>query len=460
MHRMWVCKKIDCFSQFDRRDKALKHATKDHKFESPGDWVKEAWITTSLKRKKETRCQHGVDLELTNLLEELEAKTLSKANGAHSPATGFGGMGSRPGGHIVHATLPSAIFACVTDQLNLLNGLLDHHSLIPTAPESRKLQRALDMLQEKLRVGENRQTAPDGWNGNFDFNSPAPFQEHMGIGSPATNGHDVLPGMATYRRANQLSSPLLGGSSPSHSHEIDHQLSDIGSMSEGDSDEDLEETPEPLATDKEPRQATNLEKSEQIRYFEAMQKCCIEAAFTFYQRHKTHLDTINDRSSKPLCQTAKKSPIESPADLSLPHWTHLLRRISDARGLQKEMVSRIESFNGDISPVDELQHAFKKEKVKSDRDLLALIQLARNFCWQLKDWDRCRSLDDLYSLVDGEIRRVRRNDSQTSRKQRPRLHHREESSEGSGFRVRSPHRQSATWPRAIPDTETEEYLRL
>lgn len=456
MHRMWHCKKIECFSQFDRRDKALKHATKDHKFESPGDWVKETWITTSLKRKKETRCQHGVDLELTNLLEELEAKTLSKADSAHSPTAGCGEMRSRPDGHIVHATLPSAIFACVTDQLNILNSLLDHHSLIPTAPESQKLQRALDMLQEKLRVGENRQTAPDGWNGTFDFSSPAPSQEHIGIGSPTTNGHNVLP----YRRANQLSSPRPGGSSPSHSHEIDHQLSDIGSMSEGDSDEDLEETPGPLTTDKEPRQATNLEKSEQIRYFEAMQKCCIEAAFTFYQRHKTHLDTINDRNSKPLCQTAKKGPIESPADLSLPHWTHLLRRISDARGLQKEMVSRIESFNGDISPVDELQHAFKKEKVKSDRDLLALIQLARNFCWQLKDWDRCRSLDDLYSLVDGEIRRVRRNDSQTSRKQRPRLRHGEESSEGSGFGVRSPHRQSATWPRAIPGTEAEEYLRL
>lgn len=457
MHRTWVCKKIECFSQFDRRDKALKHATKDHKFESPGDWVKEAWATTSLKRKKEP---HGEDLELTNLLEELEAKTLRKTNGAPapelvpSPTFGFEGIGSRPGGHIVHATLPSAIFACVTDQLSILNGLLDHHSLIPTIPESRKLQQALDMLQEKLRIGENRQTVPDGWNGNFDFNS---LPEHTGNGSPATNGHAVLP---RRRRANKLSPPLPGDSSPSNSHDIDHQLSDIGSQSEGDLDEDLEETQEPLETDSEPRQATNLEKSEQIRYFGAMQKCCIEAAFTFYQRHKPHLDTINDKSLKPLCQTAKKGPIEGPADLSLPHWTHLLRRISDARGLKKEMVSRIESFNGDISPVDELQHAFKKEKVKSDRDLLALIQLARNFCWQLKDWDRCRSLDDLYSLVDGEIRRVRRNDSQTSRKQYPRLLHGEETSEGSGFRVRSPHRQSATWPRAILDTEAEEHRRL
>lgn len=460
MHRTWVCKKIGCFSQFNRRDRALKHATKDHKFESPSDWVKEAWTTTSLKRKKET---HGEELELTNLLEELEAKTLRKTNGgpapemAHSLTADFDGITSGPGGHIVHATLPSAIFACVTDQLSILNGLLDHHSLIPTIPESRKLQQALDMLQEKLRIGETRQTVPDGWNGNFDFNSLAPFPGQIGIGSLATNGHAAPPGR---RRANQLSPPLPGDSSPPNSRNIDHQLSDIGSQSEGDSDEDLEEAREPTETDREPRQATNLEKSEQIRYFEAMQKCCIEAAFTFYQRHKVHLDTINDKSLKPLCQTAKKGPIEGPADLSLPHWTHLLRRISDARGLKKEMVSRIESFNGDISPVDELQHAFKKEKVKSDRDLLALIQLARNFCWQLKDWDRCSSLDDLYSLVDGEIRRVRRNDSQTSRKQRPRLCHGEETSEGSGFRVRSPHRQSATWPRAILDTETEEHRRL
>lgn len=454
---MWVCRKIGCFLQFDKRDKALKHATKDHKFESPGDWIRETWTTVSPKRKKESRSQPGVDLELTNLLEELEAKALSKANCAHvlgnAHPSDFGEI--RPNGHVAHITLPSAIFACVSDQLNILNGLLDHDSLIPTVSESRKLQRALDMLQEKLRIGENRQTVPDGWNGNFDFNAPTRSQRHINVGYPAANVNDQ--GMPHIGRPQHLSPPLPSDTAPSHAQELtQHQLPYIGSQSEGDSDEDLDETEENLAADEEPRQTTSLEKSEQMRYFGAMQKCCIEAAFTFYRRHKPHLDTINDRSSKPLCQTAKKGPIESPTDLSLPHWTHLLRRISDARGLQKEMVSRIESFNGDISPVDELQHAFKKEKVKSDRDLLALIQLTRNFCWQLKDWDRCKDLDVLYTILDKDIRQVTRNGSQTSRKRRPRLRG-EESSGGSGFGVRAPHRQSATWPRAIPDTEEEEF---
>lgn len=453
MHRMWVCKGIGCFLQFDKRDKALKHATKDHKFESPGDWIKETWNMAPPKRKKETRSQVGMELELANLMEDLEAKTLSKANSnsvhpfdnAHPPGSGE----IRPNGHIVHVTLPSAIFACVADQLNILNGLLDHHSLIPTVSESQKLQRALDMLQEKLRIGENRQTVPDGWNGNFDFNAPIRSLAHAGVGSPATNDQDIL---SRIKRPQHLSPQLPSDTAASHAHE---ELPYIVSQPEGDSDEDLDQAQETLVTDKEPRQARNIEKSEQIRYFEAMQKCCIEAAFNFYRRHKPHLDTINDRSSKPLCQTAKRGPIESSTDLSLPHWTHLLRRISDARGLQTEMVSRIESFNGDISPVDELQHAFKKEKVKSDRDLLALIQLTRNFCWQLKDWDKCKDLDDLYTMVDKEIRQVKRNDSQTSRKRRPRLVRGEDSSGGSGFGVRAPHRQSATWPRAVPEAEDD-----
>lgn len=412
--------------------------------------MKETWITTSLRRKKETRSQHGVDLELTNLLEELEAKTLSKVNAAfvlddeHSP--GFGGFE-----HGAHVTLPTAVFTCVADQLNILNGLLDHHSLIPTASESQKLQQALDMLQEKLRIGERHRAAPDGWNGNFDFSSPTPSQGHISVGSPEINGQRCFSGMAL-PRPQHLSPPLSSDIPPSH-EAVQNQLPYIGSQSAADSDEDLEDTQENSTIDKEPRQAMSLEKSEQIRYFEAMQKCCIEAAFTFYLRHKPHLDTINDKNSKPLCQTAKKGPIENPTDLSLPHWTHLLRRISDARGLQKEMVSRIGSFNGDISPVDELQHAFKKEKFKSDRDLLALIQLTRNFCWQLKDWDRCKDLDDLYSLVDKEIRQVSRNNSQASRKRRPKLLRGGETSEISGFRA--PHRQSATWPRTIPDTEDE-----
>jgi len=175
-----------------------------------------------------------------------------------------------------------------------------------------------------------------------------------------------------------------------------------------------------------------------------MQQCCVRAAHEFYLRHRAHLDNIKDKKSRQLCLTAKSNPISKPDDLSLPHWTHLLRRISDARGLQKSMVSRIESFNGDISPVDEVRHAFAKGKVKSDRDLLALVQLTRNFCWQLKDWDRCTDLDTLYTLLEKTVREAKRRNLERCSK--PTRNGTFNNSRRERPKIRSPQRQSATWP--------------
>lgn len=201
------------------------------------------------------------------------------------------------------------------------------------------------------------------------------------------------------------------------------QALDIGNISEESEDSDEELADENLhyniAPDTEPVQLTHIESSEQQQCLEEMQLYCIEAAFDFYQRHKLHLDTINDNYSRPICRTARNEPISSPTDLSLGYWTHILRRISDARGLQREMVSKIESFNGDASPVNEIQHARKKQKVKSDRDLLALIQLARKFCWQLKNWDKCQYLDDLYGVMEKKIRHSKlRHSKQSPRRPR------------------------------------------
>jgi hypothetical protein len=176
-----------------------------------------------------------------------------------------------------------------------------------------------------------------------------------------------------------------------------------------------------LRSDTEPLLPISIPLSDQLRYFEQMQSLTIGCSFKFYMRHKTQLDSIRDRNQVPLCRKSghaqghhitKNSnhyhssggfiPITKADDLTLPQWTHLLRRLQDAKpkGLTKDMVSRLESFNGEIMPVDEVRHAFTKEKIKSDRELLALIQTARTFCWQLMDWGSCRDLDELYKVVE------------------------------------------------------------
>ena len=135
-----------------------------------------------------------------------------------------------------------------------------------------------------------------------------------------------------------------------------------------------------------------------------MQDCCVEAAYTFYVRHREHLDQARDRrGQRQLCRAMRQSPISRKNDLTLPQWTHLLRRLADSRRIEREMVSRLESFSGEIQPVDEVRHAHVKNKEKSDRDLLALVQATRCFCWQLRDWDKCEQLDDLYGVIKDDI---------------------------------------------------------
>lgn len=153
----------------------------------------------------------------------------------------------------------------------------------------------------------------------------------------------------------------------------------------------------------EPLQARHIPPSQQHIYLARLEDCCISAAYTFYHKHRAELDTVKDRRGNRLCKTSTQPHITHPSDLSLPQWTHLLRRLSDAKGLKREMVSRIESFNGEIQPVDEVRHACSKRKWKSDRDLLALVQVTRTFCWQLRDWERCRDLDRFYEVVEQYI---------------------------------------------------------
>jgi len=345
-------------------------------------------------------------------------------------------------------SLSSAVFSHIAHQLAALGDLLDNRALAPTAMECRQVSQALEIMQEKLRskslaspsAGLNKNFAfPGGAFGVNGLRRPETFQEEaLATATTAALGAHEKP---KHQKKKPATARVSTAISPVHEEGGNGDLSGT----DLDSDEELDlQVPE---TDGEPLQHTHLSGKEQSKYFQQMQQCCVRAAHEFYLRHRAHLDNIKDKKSRQLCLTAKSNPISKPDDLSLPHWTHLLRRISDARGLQKNMVSRIESFNGDISPVDEVRHAFTKNKVKSDRDLLALVQLTRNFCWQLKDWDRCGDLDTLYTLLEKTIRQAKRRKLEGySKPPRRGTYKGERATKGS------PRGGSATWPLMV---ETE-----
>ncbi|KAH0607951.1 uncharacterized protein H6S33_002003 [Morchella sextelata] len=445
-HRIWYCEVEVC--AFRKREKALKHVTKHHKSEES---LKVTWLPVpprNLKKDVRTCLNMGVNLDLGDFLTQF---TGGGALGRQASAL----LSPRDNGGVdingVAESLQTAVLAHVLGQLNMLGDLLEHQSLSPSAAEHAQIVQSLDRIRDRLGAREQRNGFQLGWNAGFGFQAGPESTSSRGINSPGIR-YEI--GTISVDR----SVPAAPQMSPTSEMVIGREfLPNIESESEDDSDGDIEAESSAAPT-MEPQQEAHLEKDQQIKYFEHLQKCCIEAAFTFYKQHKSHLDTINDRSSKPLCITAKREEITSPTDLSLPHWTHLLRRISDARGLQRDMVSRIESFNGDISPVDEIQHAFKKEKVKSDRDLLALIQLTRNFCWQLKDWERCKLLDDLYGIVEKDIKDLksikRKSSQREGRPQRPGLYNPMRSSQNNDG-IRNGHRPSATWPRLPPGEEVE-----
>ena len=89
---------------------------------------------------------------------------------------------------------------------------------------------------------------------------------------------------------------------------------------------------------------------------------------------------------------------------TLPRWTHHLRRLVEQNRIPPHIIANKDSFSGEIQPVDEVRHALRKGKTKTDRDLLALVQQVRKFCWQLKDWEKCKELDRLYGVLEDFIR--------------------------------------------------------
>ncbi|KAF8426189.1 hypothetical protein EV426DRAFT_704118 [Tirmania nivea] len=218
----------------------------------------------------------------------------------------------------------------------------------------------------------------------------------------------------------------------------------------------------------EPLQETHIPREDQQVYFVQMMHCCLDAVYEWFERnrevllencectilnpgdtsHKAHTpegyfgaNPTGAILTKQQKKRLKKQLAAAVADagglhnpnqsgtsgdgtptrpsvcllhtvtsvrsLNLPRWTHYLRRLVEHGRIPPSIISNRDSFSGEIQPVDEVRHAVNKKKQKTDRGLLALVQQARTFCWQLKDWERCMQLDELYGLLEDKIKLVK-----------------------------------------------------
>ncbi|EWC44890.1 hypothetical protein DRE_00949 [Drechslerella stenobrocha 248] len=148
----------------------------------------------------------------------------------------------------------------------------------------------------------------------------------------------------------------------------------------------------------EPPVATVLTCNEQKKYLFLLRHICVKAAHAFYSDH--NLRAALDKKHIPIFLTKDKQIARLPFDLTLPQWTQHLRKACDTRFITADIVQCIESFKGEIQPVDEVHHALVKGKTKSDRALLAVIEAARTFVKQLKDWEMCEMVDSVYNEVE------------------------------------------------------------
>ncbi|KAK6338004.1 hypothetical protein TWF696_001475 [Orbilia brochopaga] len=203
--------------------------------------------------------------------------------------------------------------------------------------------------------------------------------------SPEAPGEPyVLPGA---RHPNAFTSPAAAGLSSSnvHKHALQHQQRGVL-------------LPRPT---KEPPVIATLTCAEQMKYLTVLMNICVKAAYNFYTLHK--LRGAVDKKNIPIFLTKDKQIARLPFDLTLPQWTQHLRKACDTRFINADMVYCLESFKGEIQPVDEVRHALVKEKTKSDRAFLAVIEAVRTFVKQLKDWQRCEMVDAVYDEVEGLI---------------------------------------------------------
>ncbi|KAI5796593.1 hypothetical protein EDC01DRAFT_651989 [Geopyxis carbonaria] len=446
-HGVWRCTAVGCDETFVHRRSLHGHTLlKHHEIEDPDDAIQMLWTA----RFNNENVEPGLCVNLGHNEETHDSESRGNVDRG-GLSKGFGQFISK---HI-------------NSQLSILHELISETGQMLPPKDRELIAKKVAVLSLSLSSPQAFNTVGDysagssgiHWNemvqlvqqqnfGNSHQLTTSPHKSLYTLPSITESSNTALP------KASHDISPLTQRLPRIHTSKSALQP-DEPEESTSDDFDDSQEGRLPHSADTEPIQTQHLGAAIQREYFEQLQAVCIEASHDFYRKHQRILDTVTDRKKRHFCKTPHGDPIKSQHDLSLPQWTHLLRRLSDAKGLTRNMVSRIESFNGEIQPVDEVRHAFSKNKQKSDRDLLALVQTTRVFCWQLRDWDKCQDLDDLYTTIEQRIRHVKKELRETKgleiSKKTSRL--------GSLNRVNSAgitqSRPSLTWPSlATPMEET------
>ena len=364
-HAVWVCELCDWVFRGKRH--AVEHFEKRHTDISSEPKIKRFW-TLEIPDKREHRIEDRSSL--VTLFHPVEEYQSFPDHDFHPQDFEETTETSTPKGCAAN----DGIIAYISAQISSLTSLLSNPGFTVDEDSRRRLDSDVDALHTRIRANAG------AWNANF----------HISGISHGRKTHTADTADAT--------SPL--GNGPPHS-------ASTTSLSRPGSGADAQQAREPAGGGggggAEPMQATHVPAAAQQQHYTQMQACCVAAAFTFYTRHRPALDAAADRRGRRLCATPAGRAITAADELTLPQWTHLLRRLADARALPRAAVARLESFCGEIQPVDEVRHAAAKRKRKSDRDLLALVQAARVFCWQLRDWPRCEQLDELYAAIEEDI---------------------------------------------------------
>ncbi|TGZ80064.1 hypothetical protein EX30DRAFT_372573 [Ascodesmis nigricans] len=252
----------------------------------------------------------------------------------------------------------------------------------------------MDVLEKVKEELQNMGSANEQFDATSQCNPPASTSVHSVLRratinivgeAPSSNKDDSSPDPENSNLRLSRTWPIDNRSRREQSTTGDEVDSD-------DSDFQDDKTSEPLLPHHVPLE-------EQLMYFRELDIICMNAAYDFYHRYKSELSIVPDRRN----QLVVKINIDGPHCQTLPQWTNLLRSLATAKGIKPDMVAQHTSFNGETQSVDEVRHALSKRKDKSDRDMLALVQMARTFCWQLKDWKRCKELDVMYTRLERVI---------------------------------------------------------
>lgn len=68
--------------------------------------------------------------------------------------------------------------------------------------------------------------------------------------------------------------------------------------------------------------------------------------------------------------------------------------------------------------MDEVAHAIRLGKKKSDREMLALVTVVSTFVGHLRDWETWKDVDALYKVLEMEIQQARKERRRERREKR------------------------------------------